>query len=121
MSKTTLRWAIIVLTAVTALIHLGMGISGLIGGDSFFGPIFTLNGLGYLGLLAALLLTIPFLAGRRLLVLYVFVFYTALTFVLYFAFNGFSNIGVSAIIVKLAELLLIIALLLYRPHLSQAA
>jgi hypothetical protein len=46
-----LRIGVIVLTVGTALIHLYLGLQGI--------PLFILNGLGYLGLLAALILPIP--------------------------------------------------------------
>lgn len=53
----TLRIGIIVLTAATALIHLQL---------NFPDPVFILNGLGYLTLLAALYLPVPQLALPRL-------------------------------------------------------
>jgi hypothetical protein len=45
--------------------------------------VFTLNGLGYLGLLGAYLLPIPFFQEKRKLVWWALVGYTALTIVLW--------------------------------------
>ena len=46
-----LRIGVILLTVGTAVIHLYLGLQGF--------PLFILNGLGYLALLAALILPIP--------------------------------------------------------------
>jgi len=102
---------IIVLTAVTALIHLFLGFSSL--GDGFFGILFLLNGLGYLALLAGLFF-IPQLAGQRPLIRWALLAFTAVTFVLYFVFNWPDVWGVVGIITKAVELVLIILLLLDR-------
>lgn len=83
-SSTLVRAGVVVLTVATALIHFR---------QAFLFPtpdvLFILNGLGYLGLLAALYLPIPQLASYRNIVRIVFIAYTALTIVLYFAINGF--------------------------------
>jgi hypothetical protein len=78
------RVGIIVLTLATAVIHLWLAFQ-------FPSPdvLFMLNALGYLGLLAALYLPIPQLSGYKRIVRFSFIGYTALTIVLYFAFNGF--------------------------------
>lgn len=115
MNNSGLRWIIIVLTLVTAAIHLFLGVGNFGRGETMFGVVFLLNGLGYLALLAALLFDVPFFSGRDALVKYLFIFYTALTFVLYFVFNGFAFDGPGAIVTKAAELLLIIALFMYTP------
>ena len=52
-----IRLGIIVLTVVTAIVHLYLGFRGL--------PLFVLNGLGYLALFAALYLPISQLAQYR--------------------------------------------------------
>lgn len=103
------RYAIIALTVVTALIHLGLGIS-------FSDPMFILNGVGYLVLIVALYF-IPQLAGQRALIRWVLLAYTAVTFVLYFVFNWPDIWGPAGLIDKAVELVLIILLWLDRKDL----
>jgi hypothetical protein len=81
-------------------------------------PMFTLNGLGYLGLLGAYLLPIPFFQKRHRLVWWVLGGFTLLTIVLW-AIIGDKNfstltgqIGISA---KIAELVLLACLWADRP------
>ena len=100
------RYAIIVLTVVTALIHLGLGIS-------FSDPLFLLNGVGYLVLIIALYF-IPQLAGQRALIRWALLAFTAVTFVLYFVFNWPDIWGPAGLIDKAIELVLIILLWLDR-------
>ena len=64
---------IVLSNIATALLHLKF----------FPDAMFTLNGLGYLGLLGAYLLPIPFFQQRHKLVWWVLVGYTALTIVLW--------------------------------------
>lgn len=110
MNRSTLRIAIIVLTLITAGVHLAFGLAGLFGGDlGGFTIPFVLNGLGYLSLLAALFMDVPFFRDNRPLAHWLLIGFAALTLILYFVFNGFSNFGPAAIITKGAELLLIIA------------
>ena len=76
---------IFVLTVATAVIHLYLALTAL----PYFGlnsgvMLFILNGLGYLGLLAALQLPIPRLARFRSAARWVLVAYTTLTIVLFF-------------------------------------
>ena len=99
-SETILRIGIIVLTLATALIHLQL---------AFPDPAFILNGLGYLGLLAALYLPIPRVARYRNLVRWVLVVYTALSIVLWIFLGARTPIGY---IDKAIELSLIALLLL---------
>ena len=86
----------------TAGIHLYLGLS-------FGNTLFVLNGLGYLGLLAALQLPIPQLARFRGAVRWALVGYTALTIVLYFIDDPGMSIGYvdKAIEVALISLLLV--------------
>lgn len=116
MDNSVLRWIIVGLTLITAAIHLFLGV-GSLPNNAPFGITFLLNGLGYLALLAALLFDVPFFTGRDALLHTVFIFYTALTFVLYFVFNGLAFDGPLAIVSKLAEFLLIIVLFM---HMQQA-
>jgi hypothetical protein len=95
------RLIIALLTLYTAAVHLVvLNLDGL-------HPLFVLNGLGYLGLLAALWFRIP--AGMDRLVHYAFMAYTAVTIGAWFVMDGnFGSIlGVST---KAVEVLLILAL-----------
>jgi len=69
-----LEVGIIILTFATAVIHFTLV-------HSLMDIAFILNGLGYLALLAALYLPISFLAGRRSLVRYVLMGFTAVTII----------------------------------------
>lgn len=115
MNRSTLRTLIIIFTIITALIHLALGIWGIVGGTpGFLDYLFVLNGIGYIALLAALFVPgVPIFAGNRALAHYLMIIYTGLTFVLYFVFNGFSDIGPGAIVTKVDELLLIIVTVLH--------
>lgn len=97
---------IIVLTLVTALIHLALYfLSG--------GVIMLLNGLGYLGLLLAYFVKFDFLPLKRDWIRWAFIAYTAVTFVAYFAswgMDSFSN--PMGLVTKLLEVALIY--MLYR-------
>lgn len=97
------QWGIVALTVITALIHLALGFQSLPG---FFGIIFLLNGIGYVALLAALYF-LPQLADRRDMVRWVLLGYTALTFILYFAFNLPNTISTMGLVDKAVELVLI--------------
>ena len=68
----SLQWGIILLTVATAVIHFSLIL-----------PLFILNGLGYLVLLAGLYLPIPALANYRSWVRWVLLGYTALTIILW--------------------------------------
>ncbi len=98
--ETILRVGIIVLTLATALIHLQL---------AFPDPAFILNGLGYLGLLAALYLPIPRVARYRNLVRWALVGYAALSIVLWIFLGARTTIGYidKAIEVALIALLLL--------------
>ncbi len=72
------RWAIVLLTIITAGVHISFFASGPKGG-----VIFLLNGLGYLGLLGLLYLPIGLLQSLHRLVRPLFIGYTALTIILY--------------------------------------
>ena len=65
------------LTILTAVIHLYAGFS-------YSQTILVLNGLGYIGLLAALLLPIPILSRLKKITVVVLILYTLLTIVMYF-------------------------------------
>jgi hypothetical protein len=99
-TNAALQIGIIVLTLGTALIHFRL---------NFPDPVFILNGLGYLALLAALILPVPQLANRRNVVRWVLVGYTALTIFLWILFGLRVPIGYAD---KVIEVALIVLLLL---------
>jgi len=109
------RTTITVLTIATALIHLALGIGDLTSASpTSLAVPFILNGLGYLSLLAALYY-IPQLATRRVMVRYALMGLAAITFVLYFVFQGsdaFSS--VPGLVTKVIEIALIATLYLDR-------
>lgn len=109
MNLTGKHYGIILFTLATAILHIML----------FPDIMFTLNGLGYLALLAAYLLPIPMFRERRSLVWWVFVGYTALTIILWvimgeknFSASTSSMIGYYA---KAAELLLLGFLITDKP------
>jgi hypothetical protein len=103
-----LRIGVVIFTLVAALVHFSL---------NFPDPVFILNGLGYLTLLAALYLPIPQIAPYRRLVRWLLISYTALTFVLWLAI-GLRNL--TGYITAVDEVLLILLLLLEarRSHYS---
>ncbi len=107
-SLNTKRYAIVALTVITALIHLGLGIG-------LSDPLFLLNGVGYLALIIALYF-IPQLAGQRALIRWALLAFTAVTFVLYFAFNWPDIWKPMGLIDKAIELVLIVLLWLDRKE-----
>ncbi len=115
MKQSTLRITIIILALITAVVHLALGVGGIAGGNvDTFSILFVLNGLGFIGLLAALFIpNFPIFSSNRGLAHFLMIGYAAVTLVLYFVFNGFAGMGVAAVIAKLAELFLIIATFLH--------
>lgn len=97
-----IRLGIIVLTVVTAIVHLYLGFRGL--------PLFVLNGLGYFALLCALCLPIPGLAPHRGAIRWVFVGCTLLTIVLWLLITGGAS-TVTGYLDKVVEALLVLLLL----------
>jgi len=101
MSATSTRFMIIILTLFTAIVHLvllNLGPDGIL-------PMFVLNGLGYLGLLGALLFKFP--AGQERLVHYAFMAYTLVTILAWVAIGTRGTLGYTT---KAVEVLLIIFL-----------
>jgi len=112
MSLTGKHYGIMLFGLATAFLHLSLF------SQMGFDPI-VLNGVGYLALLGAYFLPIPFFQERRNLVWWALLGYTVLTFVLWiilgdknFAPGTSSAIGYYA---KAAELFLISFLLADRP------
>jgi hypothetical protein len=110
MSKSTLKVFILIFALITALVHLVVLNIPFIQDKGSPDLLFTLNGLGYLGLLAAFFFNIPFLAGRRRLVQYAFIAFTAVTIIAWIPIGARDLVGYGT---KLDEVLLIIALILH--------
>ena len=96
----TLRIGVIVLTVGTALIHLYLGLQGF--------PLFILNGLGYLTLLAALTLPIPRISDYRNLTRLVLVGYASLTVFLWILVGARNSIGYTDKVIEVALIALLI-------------
>lgn len=108
MKRSTLRTVILVTGLITALVHLVLLNIGIIQENGRPDVLFTLNGLGYLALLAAYFFQPAFLSERSKLLHYAFIAYTGLTIVAWVLvgardFTGFAT--------KLDELILVYALL----------
>lgn len=102
-----LQFGIVVLTLTTAIVH-GVVLNMMIGKID---PLFTLNGLGYLGLLAALYLPLPIAKNNRALVRWVLIVYTAITILAWVAIGDKSWPGDAlGYFTKLVEVLLIVLL-----------
>ena len=108
MSKQTLRYAILVLGLITGVIH--TVILPLLGFEWLLMP---LNGLGFFVLTGLVFFDPAFLSGQRKLVIYLFMAYTLVTIVGYFWVNSFP-FDLIGIITKVDEILLLIALWLYK-------
>lgn len=109
MNLTAKHYGIILFAVVTAILHITL----------FPDIMFTLNGLGYLGLLGAYFLPISFFQQRHNLVWWALVGYTVLTILLWvimgekdFSASTSSMIGYYA---KAAEVLLLGFLLADKP------
>ncbi len=74
------HYAIIILTLFTAFLHFAAAFDKQLFKEGL-DPLFTLNGLGYLGLLAIYFLPIAFLQQRHELIRRIFMGYAALTIV----------------------------------------
>ncbi len=108
MNRSTLRWAITVLTLITAAIHLFIGATSL--SDPQFrvlAILLLLNAAGYVVLLLGVLGKLPFLPSPA--AHYLMIAFTAVTFIAYFALNGLGSLDAIAAVDKLAEALLIVA------------
>jgi hypothetical protein len=101
-----LRISIIGLGLAAALIHLGLALPS----EWPFSLLFTLNGLGYLVLLAGLYLNVPVVTDYRGAVRLLFVLYTLVTIALFFVLN--TTYGTFGLITKGIEALLVVSLLI---------
>jgi hypothetical protein len=105
-----------ILTLATALIHLVV-LNLMLLQDPQFGKIsipFTLNGIGYLVLLAALNLPLGFLSRRRRLVRWVLVGFTAVTILAWLALGdkSFGPLGLLGYATQIIQIALIGLLIL---------
>ncbi|HJW89854.1 MAG TPA: hypothetical protein VJ436_04350 [Anaerolineales bacterium] len=105
-SSSLLRAGILLLGLFTSIVHL------IILNLDHIDPLFALNGVGYLVLLAAYFLSIPILSQNRNLVRWILMAYAALTILayLFFALSNANNISFLGNITKLVELGFIVLL-----------
>lgn len=105
MNCSSLRIIMIILAVITAAIHLFLGVRFI--GDGFFGVLFILNGIGFLGLLFLVLRPVAFLVGREALLHYVLMGFAAVTILAWLVMNGdFTDLV--GMFTKIVELLLIV-------------
>ena len=106
---------IILFTLATAVLHIIL----------FPDIMFTLNGIGYLALLAAYFLPIPFLQEKHNLIWWLLVGYTALTIILWVIMGDKNFVpgtsSATGYYAKTAELLLLAFLFADRPQSQRAA
>jgi hypothetical protein len=103
MSERSTRFIISLLTLFTAAVH-GIVLNMQMG---HLDPLFTLNGLGYLALLVALLYRFP--ANRQVLLHYAFMGFALTTILAWVAIGERTTLGYTT---KLVEVLLVIFLYL---------
>ncbi len=109
-NNTSQRWVsvgIILLTIATALIHFYLSVP-----MGRVDVLFTLNGIGYLGLLGLLYLPIGFLQPYRRLVRLALILFTLVTIGAWVAFGSRGALGYAD---KAIEVLLVILLFRKRP------
>ncbi len=107
MNRSSLRAVILVTGLITALIHLVL----LNVGMGTIDPLFTLNALGYLALLAALFLNLPLVSRQQPLVHWAFMAFTAVTILAWIVMGRpYTMLGY---ITKLDELVLLAALYMH--------
>src|SRR5687767_698537 len=111
MNRSTLRWAVIVLTVITAAIHLFLGVTNISNPDMVpLNYLFILNSIGYITLLLGVLGKLPFLPSN--LSHYLLMAFAAVTIAAWVFMSGdFGN--TLALITKVVEVLLIIATFLH--------
>ena len=108
MSKSALRKSIIQATLFTAIVHLVVLNIVAYRDHGSLDPLFTLNGLGYLGLLWLFVANPAIVAGRRSLLHYAYMLYAATTVVAFFIVGDMGDwVGWTT---KGVELILIVAL-----------
>ena len=110
MSRASLKIAIVILTLTTALIHLVILNISIFPFKGSIDLLFTLNGIGYLVLLAAFLGKIPFLSGQDKWIHFSFIGFTMVTILAFFVLGSGGTLGYFT---KAVEALLVIALFLH--------
>jgi hypothetical protein len=119
-------YVIIVLILATAILHLAASFDRVLFPDGVPDPLFLLNGLGYLGLLGAYFLPIPFFQQRHKLVWQVLFGYVILTIVAWLVIwvginvigNGvpfFSRDSIYGVPAKIIEVVLLSRLRMEKP------
>jgi hypothetical protein len=94
-----IRIGVVVLTLTAAIVHLSR---------LFPDPVFILNGLGYLTLLAALYLPIPRLVPRRRVVRWALIGYATLTILAWVAIGERNLLGYSTTAEEVALVILLL-------------
>ena len=103
--------AIILLTVITAIVHLSLAFSAYGSGDMQTAIMFTLNGLGYLALLAVYFLPVQFFQRYHPLLRWAFIAFVAVTIIAWVAIGDKSwPAGAVGYFTKLVELALIVLL-----------
>ncbi len=98
-ADTVIRAAVVLLTMITAAIHISL---------LFPDPVFILNGLGYLTLLAALYLPIPRFAPYERVLRWTLIGYATLTILLWVAIGERTPLGYSTTADEVALVVLLI-------------
>lgn len=118
MNRSTLRGVILVTGLITALVHLILLNIPFIQKTGSPDILFTLNGLGYLGLLGLFFLQPAFVAEQWDFLHYIFMGFTAVTIVAFFVLGGtgFGGTEVDPVgyATKVDELILIVALWMHK-------
>ena len=126
MQLKTKDYVIILLVLATAILHLAASFDRVLFPDGVPDPLFLLNGLGYLGLLGAYFLPIPFFQQRHKLVWQVLFGYVILTIVAWIVIwvginvigNGvqfFSRDSIYGVPAKIIEVILLTQLWRVKP------
>jgi len=111
----TLQIGIFLLTLVTAAVHLIILNIQMVNLKGSIDPLFTLNGFGYLVLLAAYFLPIPLAKNNRSLVRWVYIGFTLLTILAWVVMGVKSGPGaLFGYTTKIVEVALVVLLWLDR-------
>jgi hypothetical protein len=107
-----LQVAIIVLALATAAVHFYLAFVLMPAATGSIDPLFLLNGLGYLVLVAALYLPLAFLARWRSLIRWLLVGFTAVTVLAWFLLTLGAERTTLGYVDKLIEIALIVLLVM---------
>jgi hypothetical protein len=109
---TAIRISVVVLTMMAAIVHLSL---------LFPDPVFILNGIGYLTLLAGLYLPVPRLVPHRRVVRWALVGYATLTIVAWVAIGERTLLGYSTTVGEVALVVLLLLEARRSDHVATAA